>query len=450
MELYDSLFSTPAMTECLSARRFFHHLLAYEAAWAEATAAHGLIPQTAAQAIVRSCQKPDFDWEALTAGARLSGNLALPFVQALTADVAAKTPAAAAYVHWGATSQDLLDTALMLQLREALALIDDDARSLIEVLRRLCRQYRDTPMIARTLLQQAQPTTFGLKLAGWLVALHGAQGHLKALSKTSLALQFGGASGTLSALGKAGLGVNETLAGRLDLTVPTLPWHAHRQRIVQIGAGLGLLMGTLGKIACDLSLMGQTEIAEASEPWQPGRGGSSAMPHKRNPVGCGTVLAAAMRAPGLVGTLFSCLVQAHERGLGGWHAEWETLPELCRLSAGAVAHLLEICTGLQVDTARMQEILARAGGLDAAAALATALAPVLGGREIAHERVTGLCANARATGRSVRDCLLAESDLRQMISAPELARIFDTSRELEMAGVLIDRALRATDEVLLP
>lgn len=429
------IFASPNALTCM---------LAYESAWAAATADAGLIPTAAATRIGEVCAAAGFDLAALALATRLAGNPAIPLVAALRAAVAARDPSAANYVHWGATSQDVLDTALMLQLRAALALLDVESRALQEVLMALCTHHAHTPLIARTLLQQAEATTFGLKIAGWLSALRRANVQLRQVQQDSLAIQFGGASGTLAALGTHGLTVNTGLAARLQLALPDLPWHTHRQRIVEIGAAMGVLIGTLGKIARDLTLLAQSEVAEVHEPWQPGRGVSSALPQKRNPVGCTVVLAAAARAPGLVATLFAGLPQEHERGVGGWHAEWETLPELCRLSAGALAHLQEVCAGLEVDTAQMQRNLAQANGQHAAAALALALAPCIGST-IAHELVAELCAKSTALGQPLRALAALDPNVCGALSAPALAQLFTSGRDFASIDALLARVLRDPD-----
>src|SRR4029077_3069882 len=269
-----------------------------------------------------------FDMESLARATALSGNVAIPMVKALTEFVAHSDVQAAAFVHWGATSQDAIDTGLVLQLREALDLIDRDLAHLSASLTRLAAAHKSTLVAGRTWLQQGPPVTFGLKVAGWL---DGVDRHLERLNhaRTQVSvLQFGGAVGTLAALADRGLDVAAALARDFTLELPELPWHSHRDRLAEVAPSLGLLVGSLGKIARDISLMSQTEIDEVVEPSGPGRGGSSTMPHKRNPVGSAVILAAALRVPALVSTVLTAMVQEHERGMGGWHAEWETLPEI--------------------------------------------------------------------------------------------------------------------------
>ncbi|HEX7954357.1 MAG TPA: 3-carboxy-cis,cis-muconate cycloisomerase, partial [Burkholderiales bacterium] len=334
--LLDPLLRTDAMREAFSDRAHLQGMLDFEAALARVEARLGVIPKAAAPAIAAQCRAALFDIQALAQAAAPAGNTAIALVKALTARVAKSNLRAAGYVHWGATSQDALDTGLMLQLRQALALVDADLKRLADALARLAKKYRRTPMAGRTWMQQALPVTFGLKAAGALDAVQRHRAQLRDLRDRALTVQFGGAAGTLASLGKRGPEVARALAAELKLRDPDLPWHAHRDRVAQVATTLGLLVGTLGKIARDVALMAQTEVGEAFEAHAPGRGASSTMPHKRNPVGCAVVLAAATRVPGLVSVMLAAMVQEHERGLGGWQAEWETLPEICMLTAGAL------------------------------------------------------------------------------------------------------------------
>ena len=276
-------------------------------------------------------------------------------------------------MHWGATSQDIIDTGAVLQLREAVGLVQERLHALCAALAVLADAERDTGLPGRTLLQQAVPVTFGLKAAGWLDALQRSQRRLHALCADTLVLQFGGAAGTLASLQARGLDVAQALGDELQLPVPALPWHTARDRVAELGSTFALLTGTLGKIATDIVLLMQSEVAEAFEPAGEGKGGSSAMPHKRNPVGCVAAIAAATRVPGLLSTLFVAMPQPHERAAGQWHAEWETVPEIVRLCAGSLAQVTVVVQGLQLDRARMRDApgqprrpaLRRSGGGDA-------------------------------------------------------------------------------------
>src|ERR1700744_134337 len=314
-------------------------MLSFESALAKAESRASVIPAAAIQAISEQCKAPLFDIDALARAAKSSGNVAIPLVKALTAQVAKYDAEAARYVHWGATSQDVIDTGLILQLRGALACVASNLDKLAKGLAELAGAHRSTVMVGRTWMQQALPTTFGAKVAGWLDAIDRHRERLRETQHRCLVLQFGGAVGTLAALHEKSDEVAKHLAEELKLPLAEIPWHSHRDRVAEIATTLGLVVGTLGKIATDISLLSQTEVAEVFEPAEKGRGGSSTLPHKRNPVTCAAVISAATRVPGLVGTMLAAMPQEHERGLGGWHAEWETLPEIVSL-AGGTAHTM--------------------------------------------------------------------------------------------------------------
>jgi 3-carboxy-cis,cis-muconate cycloisomerase len=437
---FDPLFTTHGMRAVFSDRGRLQGMLDFEAALARAEAAAGVIPEGAAAAIATHCRSDLFDTEALARAGALAGNSAIPVVHELTALVGRTDPDAARHVHWGATSQDAMDTGLVLQLRAALDLIDADLGRLSDALARLAAEYKLTPLAGRTWLQHATPVTFGLKAAGWLSAIERHRDRIRAMRPRVLALQFGGATGTLDVLGEQGLRVAALMAEDLQLTLPELPWHAHRDRPAEVAATLGLLVGTLGKVARDVSLMGQTEVGEVAEPGEPGRGGSSAMPHKRNPVGSAVVLAAATRVPALVSVMLTAMVQDHERGLGGWHAEWETLPELCTLTAGALAHLARVVAGLEVHPEHVRENLGATHGLILAAAAAAALGRHWG-RQAAHELVERACRRAVEDGRHLREVLADDPQVRAVLSDADLDRVFDVGNHLGLAGVFVDRVL---------
>ncbi|MCO4861085.1 3-carboxy-cis,cis-muconate cycloisomerase [Cupriavidus sp. WGlv3] len=399
------MFGSPAMLDIFSDAGTVQRMLAVEAALARAEAQCGVIPAAAATVITEVCRDLDaIDRDALAQAAVAAGNLAIPFVRQLTAAVAARDADAARFVHWGATSQDIIDTALVLQLVEALRWLDTDLVRLGEHCATLASAHRATPMVARTWLQHALPTSFGCKVAGWLDALRRDLVRLDAARAQARALQFGGAAGTLASLGDAAPGVVAALACELDLAAPVLPWHAHRDRMVEVATTLGMLTGTLGKMARDLSLLMQTEVAEVAEPTGPGRGGSSTMPHKRNPVGCAAVLTAAVRVPPLVATMLSGMVQEHERALGGWQAEWDTLPQIVTLAAGALRQMGEVVAGLQVDAASMRANLDLTHGLILGEAAMLELGGRIG-RLQAHQVVERASRRAVADGTSLRDAL---------------------------------------------
>src|SRR5947209_12813952 len=343
------LFSSPAMRAICDDAAYLQHMLDFEAALARAEAELGIIPASAVGPIANACNAASFDLAALAEAATRSGNLAIPLVKALTSAVAEADAEAARYVHWGATSQDVIDTAVMLGLRAAIdALLPDLVRA-ITGFAGLARKHRDTAMVARTWLQHALPMPFGLKLAEYAAALHRSRTRLKRLCGETLVLQFGGAAGTLAALGDKGMDVAERLAQELKLPLPEAPWHAHRDRIAETASVLAILSGTCGKIARDISLMMQRDVAEAFEPSGEDRGGSSTMPHKRNPVACASALAAAAMAPNLAATIFAAQVGDHERSAGPWHAEWPTLPTLLLVTSSALAAIVDIAGGLEGD-----------------------------------------------------------------------------------------------------
>jgi 3-carboxy-cis,cis-muconate cycloisomerase len=438
--LHDELFSSRPMREVFSDRALVQGMLDFEAALARAEADAGVIPTEAATHIAAHCRAKHFDLESLAQDAAIAGNTAIPLITALTDFVARKAPAAARYVHFGATSQDALDTGLVLQLVKALDIFETDLGRLSDALAELVRRHRRTLLLGRTWLQPALPITFGFKAAGWLSAMVRCRARLRELRPRVLVVQFGGAVGTLASLGHRGLDVATRLAHSLALGLPALPWHSSRDRLVEVGAALGLVTGSVGKLARDLSLMGQREIGEASEPHAPGRGGSSTLPHKRNPVGAAVMLAAATRVPGLVATLFSAMPQEHERGLGGWQAEWESLPAICLLTSGALMHAIHVVEGLSLDTERMRVNVAATRGVISAEAVALALTRYMA-RPAAHALVGRASRHAVEVGASLREALEAESEVRTHLSIAELEELCDPTGYLGLAEDFAERAL---------
>ncbi len=438
--MLETLFTTDAMRAVFADDRRIQRMLDFEAALARAEAATGVIPAAAAASIVRCCRAETYDFAALRAAARNSGNLAIPLVAALTAEVARLDAASRGFVHWGATSQDVIDTGLVLQLRDALDQIAADLARFAETLAHQVRAHRATPLVGRTWLQQALPVTLGLKLAGTLDAIDRHQQRIMSLRSRIGQLQFGGAAGTLASLGTRGLDVEAALATELGLAIADIPWHTQRDNICEVAATLGLVTATLGKLARDVSLLAQTEVAEAFEPAAPGRGGSSTMPHKRNPVGAAIALAAAVQVPGLVGTMLSAAVQEHERGLGNWPAEWDTLPQIAMLTAGALDAMTATVAGLDVDAQRMALNLDTTNGQIMAEAIQMALAPSLG-RDVAHSLVGAACKRAAAERRHLRDVLRDEPKVRAVLDEDALARLFDPLSYLGSANAFIERVL---------
>lgn len=351
---------TPEMLEAFGDEALIRGALDFEAALARAQAAEGLIPHAHAETISEACSASDFHVQELAGQAAHAGTLAIPLIAELRVRVAARDPAAAPSVHKGATSQDLADTALMLQAKAGLALIGRDLEALEAALRGLTEAHAATPMAGRTLLQAALPITFGLKAANWLLSAQAAGARLVREAETVLALQFGGATGSRAGLEGRGAAVAARMAGELGLADSVLPWQARRDGIAGLGCALAILTGALAKMARDLSLLSQNEVAEAFEPAVQGRGGSSAMAHKRNPTACQVALSAGLRAPGLAATLLATLPGEHERGLGGWQAEGPVLAELFLLAHGALAALLPVLRELEVHPDAMARNLAGA------------------------------------------------------------------------------------------
>lgn len=426
------------MDEIWSDRAQIQAMLDVEAALAEAEA--GLLPPEAAAAIRRACDAQSFDLDALAKAAGLAGNLAIPLVKMLTARVAESDLEAAKWVHYGATSQDVMDTGLVLQLRGAFGLIEADLSRAMAAAATLAKAHRETPMAGRTWLQQALPITFGLKAAGTLDALMRHADRLREARPRVLALQFGGAAGTLASLGGTGPDIARRLAEQLGLTRPDTPWHGQRDRILEAAALFAGIVATSAKFARDVALMMQTEVAEVLEPAAPGRGGSSTMPHKRNPALSAAILGAAGVAPQLLAAVAAGGAGEHERFAGGWQAEWQALPELARLTGGVLARLVELLEGLEVKPGRMRANLAATGGLLMAEAVQMALAPALG-RLAVHDRIEAACRKAVAEGRPLLDLLAEDPAIAAEAPRERLAALLDPAGYLGSAGLFVDQVV---------
>jgi 3-carboxy-cis,cis-muconate cycloisomerase len=447
--LLAELFSTAAMEQVFSDASHVQQMLRFEWALSAALADCGLAPATAAAPLAALLDKEFLTPEranSLRPAAALAGNLAIPFVKMLTTAVAEKDAEAARFVHKGATSQDLLDTALVLQLQQAIPLLQRDLDAVIARCIELAREHAETILAGRTWLQQGPPVTLGLKFAGYAAALSRHKRRLQQSTERALVSQFGGAVGTLASLRDNGLNVSSALAKRLSLREPSLPWHTHRDNLAELATVLGLLTGTLGKMARDIALSMQTEVGELLEPAGEGRGGSSTMPHKRNPVGCAVVLSAAVRVPPLVATMLAAMTQEHERGLGGWHAEWDTMPQIFRLSAGALSQIRQIFDGLEIHADRMAQNLELTHGLVLAEAVSSALAEQLG-RSEAHRLVE------EATLRSIQEKRSLEAVLSELPVVSEhftpaaLRRLFDYRDYLGSSREFIERTLKSLERV---
>ena len=437
--LFGPSLSTDLMLATVSDRAWVQAMLDVEAALARAEARIGLIPPTAADGIAGHCLVDEFDVAQLGRAAIRSANPVIPLVNALRAAVPYD---AAPYVHHGATSQDVLDTAMMLIARRGLELVLEDLERAAAAAATLADRHRATVMAARTLLQQALPTTFGLKAAGWLVAIVEARSVLARVAQTRLAVQFGGAAGTMAALSDRGLDVSRELAAELTLAEPTVPWHTARGRVVEVATALGIAAGVAGKVALDIVLLAQTEVGEVSESTVAGRGASSALPQKHNPVDAIEILAAVRGINAQVAVLLGAMLQEHERAAGAWQAEWPAFAETLRLAGGAASRLASLLAGLQVDPERMRRNLDQSGG----SIMAEHVVMMLGKRVdpvMARALVDTAVSAAASTGRPFKDVVREDRAITTHLKPEELAGALEPSGHLGVAELLIDRALAA-------
>ncbi len=438
--MFDRLFTAPGIDPLVSDEALVAAMLRFESALAAAQADLGLIPRRAATVIEACCSVQSFDIDGLCRSAERDGNPAIPLVKALGQRVAAKDVEAARYVHLGATSQDVIDTGLMLCTKKALDALVADLVLLEEQLTDLIERHRRTFMPGRTLLQHARPISFGLKAAGWLDGIVRCHKMLQHGAAKSLAVQFGGAVGSLAASGPKGLQILDGLARKLDLTTPELPWHTQRDRVGRLGMDLALLGTALAKMAQDVLLLMQTEVAEVAEELGTGGGGSSTLPHKQNPIAPTKILANAKRLPSLVSALLTSMVHEHERSVGGWHAEWVTFPEIVRVAGGSVAHALDLVSGLKICPERMQANMELTNGLLFAENVSIELAESLG-KSTAHEILTGASQKSRQTGQHLREVLEEDPTLKKLLDPGDLDRLFSPEQGSELVNGLIDRVL---------
>ena len=402
--LLTPLISSADVRAILDDRARLQRMLDFEVALARAEAALGIIPALALDPIAAAARAERYDLQTLGVQAAMAGNLAIPLIQALTAEVAKQDAAAARYVHWGATSQDIIDTALVLELRAVIDVLVADLGRAIEGFTALVGRHRRTVTVGRTWMQHGLPMPFGLKLAGYAAALARSRDRLRRLRRDALVLQFGGAVGTLAALDDKGPRRRRAARGLARPAGAGGALARHRDRLAEVASAFAILAGTCGKIARDVSLLMQTDVAEAFEVAAPGRGGSSTMPHKRNPVAAAAGLAAAAIAPNLAATIVAGMVQEHERGLGGWQAEWPTFPALALVTSGALHAIVEIAQGLEVNTERMRANLGETRGRIMAEAVAFALAAKVG-KEEAHRILEEGSRKAIAAKRDLQDVL---------------------------------------------
>ena len=424
VRLIESLATAEPLAEVFSDESVLGAMIEFEVALARAEARLGIMPESAAEAIAAATKARNFDTATLARQALEGGTLTIPLVKMLRQKVSENSPAAASFVHSGATSQDVADTALILLLKRAQPILEGDIERLEKTLVKLTTEHAHTVMLGRTLLQAAPPITFGLKAGGWLGAVRRGRKRLRSSFEEALVVQFGGASGTLAALGDQGLEVAKALAGELGLRLPEAPWHGQRDRLAALVSACAILTGSLGKMARDIGLLMQTEVAEVREPGGEGRGGSSAMPHKHNPVGCIVTLATANRVPGLVASFLSGMVQEHERAAGGWQAEWPTVADVVKSTGLATTSMADVAAGLSVDPVRMRSNIEATQGVVFAEKAMMLLAAKLG-REPAQKILEKAAHGSIASGRRLSE-VLAE--------IPEVARHLDreTLRKLDV------------------
>ena len=438
----DAYLCSAQIAACFDARATVARMLEFEAALARAAADLELIPATAAAIIAASCMVELFDIEAIKRDTAASSSAAIPLVNALTAQVVRRDANAALYVHWGSSTQDVMDSALMLQSRAALDLLLPRLISIATSLASLTREHRETLMVARTLSQHALPSLFGYKSALWLQAIMNAAVELSS-ARDTLPLQFGGAAGTLAAYGTRGVELRDAVARELKLQA-MLPWHTDRSVPRALAAALAMLAASAGKLANDLILMMQSEVAELVEGGGSERGGSTAMPHKRNPVAAVAVVAGAHRVPGQLAALFSCFDHSHERASGAWHAEWQSLRDIFVTVGGMVEQLEVALDGMQVRVDAMRANLDLSQGLVMAEAVAMALSPALG-RSAAQSLVKRAVAVASVDARSLHDVLVEDHSVLRELGVEGLARVMAPHAYLGVSALFIDEVLARFD-----
>jgi 3-carboxy-cis,cis-muconate cycloisomerase len=435
--IFRDIFSTAEMRHVFSDEARTGYYLEIEAALARAQARLGIIPDKAAQEIVRQCKIGNIDLARLKQQTERIGYPILGVVQQIV-DLCAD--GLGEWCHWGATTQDITDTAAVLQIRAALDLVEKDMEAIAAALADLSRRYRDTPMAGRSNLQQAVPLTFGFKTAALLAAMQRHRERLAQLRPRVLVGEFGGAVGTLASLGADGLKVQAELMKELGLAQPEIAWHTVRDRIGEVGCFLGLVTGTLGKISMDVKLLMQTEVAEVYEPFHEGRGSSSTMPQKRNPISCLYIHSTVALVRQHVAALLEAAVADHERSTGPWEIEWISLPEIFLLTSGALAQTRLLVSGLEVDAERMRANLDLTRGTIVSEAVMMGLGPHLG-RQRAHDLVYDICRKVAATGEPLVDLLAKDPEISRNLKRAELEAMCDPGRYLGLAGEMVDRVL---------
>jgi 3-carboxy-cis,cis-muconate cycloisomerase len=435
--IFGNIFSTPAMRAVFSDENRTRKYLEIEAALARVQARLGIIPENAAREIERNCTIDKIDMEKLRIQTERIGYPVLGVVQQL---VELCDDGLGEWCHWGATTQDITDTATVLQMREALSLVDADLAAISAAMAALAKRYRDTPMIGRSNLQQAVPVSFGYKMAGLLSAIERHRERLEQLKPRVLTGEFAGAAGTLASLERGALETQTELMKELGLRQPDIAWHTIRDTVAEAGCFLGMVCGTLGKLAMDVKLMMQTEVGEVFEPFAHGRGSSSTMPQKRNPISCCYIHACASVVRQHAAALMDAMIADHERSTGPWEIEWIALPEAFLLASGALAQSRFLVEGLEVDEKRMRANLDMTNGLVVSEAVMMGLAPFVG-REYAHDLVYDICRVALAQDRPLLDLLAAHPEVNKHLDREALARLCDPANYMGLSGVMVDRVL---------
>jgi 3-carboxy-cis,cis-muconate cycloisomerase len=440
--LFRDSFGTAQMRAVFNDRTLVQRYIDAEIALARAQALTGVIPADAAQVIARESSIERLDFDLMREETNNVGYPILPLVHQLVA----MCGDAGRYVHWGATTQDIMDTAVSLQVRDALDIVDADIRALRAILAGLAKKHRDTPMAGRTHLQQALPVTFGYKAAIWLAMFDRHQQRLAELRPRVAVVQFAGAAGTLASLGDKGLEVQRAMAAKLGLGVPATTWHVARDGFAEAVNLLALVTGSLGKVALDVMIMASTEFAELYEPFVKGRGASSTMPQKRNPISSELMLAASKAVRQHAGLMLDAMVQDFERATGPWHAEWIAIPESFILTAGALHQAKFALGGLVVDQARMRSNLGISKGLIAAEAVMMGLAPALG-RQVAHDVVYDACRMVNDKGGTLADALAALPEVTAHLDRAAIDALTDPTNYLGLSQQMVDQALALSAQI---
>lgn len=435
--IFGDMFSDAKMRQVWSDENRTAKYLDIERALAKVQGELGIIPREAADEIVKHCELSQIDWAQLKAKTEQIGYPIIAVVNQINANCRDKL---GEYCHWGATTQDITDTAAVLQIREGLALVEEDLKDISAALAKLARTHRNTPVIGRSNLQQATPITFGYKMASILAGIERHRERLQQLKPRVLVGEFGGASGTLSSLEKSAMETQAGLMKELGLGQPLISWHTVRDNFAEVGAFLGLVGGSLGKIAMDVKLMMQTEVAEVYEPFAPGRGSSSTMPQKRNPISCLYIHANISVVRQLAASLMDAMVADHERSTGPWEIEWVAMPEIFCLTSGALKQAKFILAGLEVDAAQMRRNIDLTHGLVMSEAVMMGLGPYIG-REYAHDLVYDICRAALKEKRPLIDLLAEHPEINRHVTREQLASFCDPMNNLGQAGVMVDRVL---------